>query len=103
MTLMEDKRLARGGRRRGHSLGPGHPAQDTGVHQDGSQGGEERHLGPQPKPDNETLLMTSLSSVSVHLVRFRPPGHRVMIGGMGPMWGHLVTWRLWPRTRHQTV
>ena len=71
------------GRRRGHSLGPGHPVQDTGVHQDGSQGGEERHLGPQPKPDNETLLMTSLSSVSVHLVRFRPPGHRVMIGGDG--------------------
>ena len=58
-----------------------------------------------PSPDNENLLMTSLSSGSVHLVRFRPPGHQVMIGGDGTnaMWGHIVTWRLRPRTRHQTV
>merc|ERR1719499_999821 len=29
-----------------------------------------------PSPDNENIFMSSLSSGGVHLVRFRPPGHR---------------------------
>ena len=47
LTLMEDKRLAGGG------AGGVATVWDLATQhktQDGSQGGEERHLGPQPKP-----------------------------------------------------
>ena len=104
MTLMEDKRLAGGGAggvATVWDLATQHKTQ--GFTRTDHKVEKSVILGLSPSPNNENILMTSLSSVSVHLVRFRPPGHRMMIGGMEPMWGHLVTWRLWPRTGHQTV
>ena len=84
MTLMEDKRLAGGGAggvATVWDLATQHKTQ--GFTRTDRKVEKSVILGLSPSPDNETLLMTSLSSVSVHLVRFQPPGHRVMIGGDG--------------------
>ena len=98
MTLMEDKRLAGGGAggvATVWDLATQHKTQ--GFTRTDHKVEKSVIWSFSPSPDNETLLMTRLSS--------GPPGHLVMIGGDGTnaMWGHIVTWRLRPRTRHQTV
>ena len=78
MTLMEDKRLAGGGAggvATVWDLATQHKTQ--GFTRTDRKVEKSVILGLSPSPNNENILMTSLSSVSVHLVRFRPPGHRV--------------------------